>query len=779
MDNFLVEGEVTKVWWDRALRKHNITVESLTLGDKKIQASIVYDGYSNIKRYDLISAVCRKVKRMTALGETRENVVVSARVKIAGNSSVVRFCIKNNLPTSKSWGYVGDILARLENEGSKLGFKSVAAFLAEASMFYVEKCYKMECLDFVFKDDEEADKVLKAWHNEYNMRRLLVLGFTRSGILKNPLSATALWETCRSNPFSLVMCDMPLVENIIARMWKKDVVPGILNDYLAGDTRLDVAGCKSMHTIGNYVWNRLCQGETWTDVDRLDRQFIDELFRKHNPLDYMMVWEHSLNRVTLSFVDDEVKTIVKHVNRLLNDGVPSGVDEDYLKEIIEEGFICGEQLSALFGSLNSGISIITGPAGSGKSTLIRYLFKCLEKKERRFMTTSFMGKAASRINEVTKGQSAASTIHYALCRRDIIDEFEGTLIVDEATTLSQSLFARLLSSFGNKIQQLILIGDINQLNPIDYGSPFEDLFRLKKIPIYTLTKCHRQESGGGNGILLNSRAIIESRGFVRFTESEDFSIIDGGTDVVHAMADAFSKNGESMKDKVKVITPYNQCVEQVNRIFQDKYNVGKEPFVDVCGKRWFVGDVVMSRKNNGTIFNGMEGIIESIDRSQSPPVASIKLGESETIEVKFPLTKHQAETYEEDDYNPNKKKELTMKDFDVSYAVTMDKSQGSEWKVVLVYVPDNVGGGVFTSFLNKRRLYVAITRAKSACWCIGKVSTFESMAAKDVVFRKGCLYHRLQESLPDYIMDEVYDTPKAPVEQSVPEFEYYIPDDEY
>lgn len=337
------------------------------------------------------------------------------------------------------------------------------------------------------------------------------------------------------------------------------------------------------------------------------------------------------------------------------------------KPVARADGLADEQIAVLDCLETSRPSIVTGGAGSGKTTVIKAVIGCYTQfyKKTNILLVAPTGKAARRLAEKTG--LPAGTIHKAL-RKNPEDDYTyyteknklpyRLVIIDESSMIDTALMYDLLSAV-EPSSKVIFVGDHNQLYPVGYGEPFFDfLSNQLKNDVYRLILNHRQEEG--TDILkvaediLADRAIKSGRGVtIRHISSIDFPTY-------------FPDRND---DKVQVISPYNNVNNQIN------------VYMSVSGTREFsVGDKVMTIKNAKKYSNGDIGIIKKID----------KRGITIEIDGKNVLV---APAYTDDVV--------------YAYAITVHKMQGSEADKIVCFVPED------DAFLvDKRFMYTAVTRAK-------------------------------------------------------------------
>lgn len=620
-------------------------------------------------------------------------------------------------------------------------------------------------------DLEEIRDFLWFWHHHWNKRRLSVLGLSWDRY-DCPLTTDDIWQRCQSNPDSLIIFKEEKIKTVRDRLLQDD------GDY---DKAEDPEDSKLLYNIGNYLWDELDNGHTWVDLKIVENRFhvdLEELFAECDPSDYFLLLDKDANKVVLTIERQEVEYILENIGGLLN-SEPYEVDATYMNTLREDGFLSSDQLEALQGSLKSRVCIITGAAGTGKTTLTKYIIDAMENVGRCLVTTSFMGKACNRLNRLTDGKAKARTMHSLLSSGDMWD-FSGTVIIDEAGTVSQTLLSKFLYAYGENIEQLVLIGDVNQLRPIKWGNPFEALYKSKKIPIYSLTNIHRQ-SAGQNAILRNAHKIIRGTGVVELEEGEDFSFLSGGIDIIQTMA-RYIKEGNSNSrpfENIRVITPCNREVNEINNTLQDILCQDRNNVHMGKNGHFYVGDPIIVGKNSkgdvsgAEMFNGMEGYIRSFvhntmdnlkegkhyngtETNQEPRHwAEVVLDSGEIEYIVFPKTKGEENDDHYDigvDSGPENNvkrpilpgKRITMDNISPCYALTMDKAQGSEWENVWVYITKDSKPN--PRFLNKNRLYVAVTRARKLCICIGGKQKFCRTAGTCADSRCGDFEYQIRNS---------------------------------
>ena len=364
-----------------------------------------------------------------------------------------------------------------------------------------------------------------------------------------------------------------------------------------------------------------------------------------------------------------------------------------------------EQVQAIQNSLEAGVSIITGGPGTGKTRIIEGLAQVLVNGFRKTIRICApTGRAAKRIaeNQALK-KFKPSTVHMlkAMIDSSAKDIEFDTLIVDESSMIDINLFNDLVKMLPLG-SQLILIGDVDQLPPVGAGQPFLDLIRSKKIVVSRLSKQFRQGSDSvipkvaraiNKGELIEFSSDFSSSGF-SFVEVDKGQVVEKIIEVVDFFTG--NKNGSIDFDKTQILSPmrrYSSGLINLNSIMQKKYNPnGEKVFSKMEGEKeiqFCAGDKVICTQNDYDIDvrNGDIGYVVN------------KVGKNIRVEFDGEMKL----------FHNNKIDYL-----DLAYAITVHKSQGSEYPNVVMPIVDD-----HRIMLTRKLIYTAITRGKQNVCLIG------------------------------------------------------------
>lgn len=400
------------------------------------------------------------------------------------------------------------------------------------------------------------------------------------------------------------------------------------------------------------------------------------------------------------YVDTE-RSIAEKLYALTKYGISNKeIDEDVIdQEIHNFPFELNEQQKkAVHDCLKHNVSVLTGPAGSGKSSITRALSRIYRRSGFYTVHLSPTAKACRRLEECI-GTSDAQTIHRFLGMRKDGEYKPGksytddtVLIIDEASMLDIILFNSLLLGT-NLSSRILLIGDNHQLPSVQAGNVLGDLIESKKVHVSELTDVMRQ---GENSSIIKYATLINEGEVFDPIELPDFHYEEFGE--AEELKEFFLKKyleevKENGLNEVQVITPYKRGelgMDTLNAFIQSTYN--KEGAITV--EPYKMGDKVRHTVNNydKDVYNGETGTIISYN---------------EDIECMLVDYGNKVINYDKQDLV-----EVTL-----AYASTVHASQGSEYKTVFVILDDTSANDFL---LIRRLLYTAVTRGKKRVYILTK-----------------------------------------------------------
>mgnify|MGYP001260602564 FL=1 len=368
-----------------------------------------------------------------------------------------------------------------------------------------------------------------------------------------------------------------------------------------------------------------------------------------------------------------------------------------------------KQKEAIKACLHHGVLVLTGGPGTGKTTVIKGILSILKAQGLKIRLAAPTGRAAKRLSETT-GQKAL-TIHRLLeannlaqddnlqlgFSKDIDDQLDADVIIlDEVSMVDIVLMHHFLNAVPDGCR-IILVGDTDQLPAVGPGSVLKDIIRSQKIPAIRLDEIFRQAQTSmiiQNAHIINAGRLPDLRkqysDFVFYELNDDTSITQKILDL--CTKDLPHEGFDVLKD-VQILSPMHRflCgVENLNLMLQERLNPKKnQDELKYSSQTFRVGDKVMHIRNNyqKNVFNGDIGFIQNINNEK--------------------LTVYYFDhivTYEKNELN-----ELTL-----AYASSVHKSQGSEYKVVIIPLSTS-----HYIMLQRNLLYTAITRAKQKVIIIG------------------------------------------------------------
>ena len=374
------------------------------------------------------------------------------------------------------------------------------------------------------------------------------------------------------------------------------------------------------------------------------------------------------------------------------------------------------------------VAVITGGPGTGKTTIVKCILSVLDKRGIKTALMAPTGRAAKRMSESCGRE--ASTIHRALMigrEGDGSDEpvSAGAVIVDEFSMVDVYLFNTLIKRIQPSVK-LILVGDSDQLPSVGAGNVLKDVISSGVVPVVRLERIYRQS--GESLIVENAHRINAGKMPELGSKNEDFFFVRAGTPqeiadaAVGLAAERIPKFLGVEPYRVQVLCPLKSGVAgsvNVNKQLQKRLNAGGV-YIETEDYRYIEGDKVMHIANNYNlewrkITGGIAESGEGVFNGDLGVIAEIR-PQSGEIDVRFEDGRFVT-------YTADVRHQLVP-----AYAITVHKSQGSEFDAVIIPV---YGGNPM--IMTRNLLYTAVTRAKRLVVIVGEQYTVKRMVENDYI----------------------------------------------
>lgn len=434
------------------------------------------------------------------------------------------------------------------------------------------------------------------------------------------------------------------------------------------------------------------------------------------------------------YMEANTATMLKQLN--VSYEVPDLEIEERVRRIEKQtGMELDEhQMTAVKEAVRNGLLIITGGPGTGKTTTINTIIKYFEMEGLDIFLAAPTGRAAKRMSETTGFE--ARTIHRMLELNGGVDGAAGferneqnpletdVVIIDEMSMVDISLMHALLKAVAVGTR-LILVGDVNQLPSVGPGSVLRDIIRSHECNVVMLTKIFRQAST--SDIIVNAHKINQGEEVTLDNKSMDFFFLKRyDVDVIISVVlqlikQKLPKFVDATPYDIQVLTPMRKGllgVERLNGILQRYLNPPspqkrEKEHGDILFRE---GDKIMQTRNNyqleweirtkyglsvdkGTgVFNGDMGIVREIN--DFAETMTVEFDEGRMVEYPYKL----------------------LDELELAYAITIHKSQGSEYPAVVIPLLSGP-----SMLMNRNLLYTAVTRARKCVTLVGNEVTFAQM----------------------------------------------------
>lgn len=657
---------------------------------------------------------------------------------------------------------------------------------------------------------EQAAEFLQWWAENFDMRRLYCLGLTFDEIDATETRPYKLYKRVLANPYTVPEISFDKCRMIDLKTGrigdKSDDLCGNIVRTLLHNTAKRNYSCTPLVNIES----NMCAVVSDKIKEILVNDFrcvFDDVPIYIDDDEGQGMTEEFETRVYLKRQFKAERGVVQYIVDRVTE------QQDDLGEPIFDGEVELDewQKSAVAMTLKNSLSILCGAAGSGKTRTLGEIIKNFEIRGRKIIVTSFTGKAVNRASELNGLGENAATTHRILYGSGP-QEFD-TVIFEESGMNDMVLLWKFIKQHGKRKFRAIFVGDPTQLLPIGWGTPFASMIASRSVPKVELKSNHRVQTSSGDqdGIIVNAQNIAhwpKGEEFV-YTQTPNFRIHHSGIEKVFEIMEKAKADGKKC-NQVTILCPqakqrtgdkYFKQTRKINAYCSMLWHGGKpsvseperidpdtqEQYIPL----WREGDRVMVTSNvyDGVdIFNGQEGIITQIHPNAIEVGFSVKRVFKCVDDVipKIPdptndAVKHVIEsekdvgkdlkaiTYQKVVRFPfggakKKKKALRVNGgqgqggvlstliLELSYAITVHKSQGSEWDHVVFIVPpgiDKTG-----RFFNINMCYTAPTRAAKECDIIDPASRTNEAIAKRPPKRCDSFEYIIKHNLPrlqDYV----------------------------
>ena len=385
------------------------------------------------------------------------------------------------------------------------------------------------------------------------------------------------------------------------------------------------------------------------------------------------------------------------------------------------------QRKAIVDAMSNGVMVLTGGPGTGKTTVVKALMKIFLGMGMKVALSAPTGRAAKKLSESTV--SEAKTIHrmlemsyegdtftFARNEKNYLDE--NVIIVDEVSMVDTALMSALLKAI-KPGARLILIGDADQLPSVGAGNVLRDIIESGRFATIKLTEIFRQAEQ--SLIVTNAHRINSGEEPILDRADNDFFFLPRSSDsaIAATVVDLYQNRlprayGAETAEQIQVISPSRRGVggtDHLNRLLQNALNPARSGKAEFAHREriFRVGDRVMQIRNNYElewtrdgkngmgIFNGDIGIIHSVDTKNRYMEIAF---DERTVRYEFSL----------------------LEDIEHAYAITVHKSQGSEYPIVIIPMYSAP-----PMLLTRNLLYTAVTRAQKMVILVGKRGVVDTM----------------------------------------------------
>lgn len=541
----------------------------------------------------------------------------------------------------------------------------------------------------------------------------------------------------------------------------------LMNEYMPYNPELEMNICNQILELS--VAGKIIIREMKARVD--DTSLADEgaeLEKEYDEPDMDM-----LDAEPDSTSENAVYSAANYYTELNSARLLCGLDIDFSKarlkidkvikdvETRDEIQLADAQKTAIRNAVDHGVAVITGGPGTGKTTIINVLIKIYESFRMNIVLAAPTGRAAKRITEATG--YAAQTIHrlleltggapdeetsvYTFARNESNPLEADVIIIDEMSMVDSGIFYSLLKAVSPGTR-LVLVGDSNQLPSVGPGNILKDIIASGVFSVSVLDRIYRQ--GQDSDIIGNAHKINDGIHIEIKNKSRDFFFIprQGYNDIIQELKVLLTKQLPAYfnvnSSDIQVLTPmrkYDLGIENLNKQLQEVLNAAGhgKPEHDRGDVVFRQGDKVMQVKNNYKqewkvmdpsgrfakeegvgVFNGDIGFVKTVDDYDQKLVVEFDDGR----QAEYP-------------YNQ-------LEELEHAFAITIHKSQGSEYPVVVIPLlrcPPKL--------LNRNLLYTAVTRARKCVVIVGNIGLVNTMIDNEDEQKRYTTFARRLQELAD------------------------------
>jgi len=516
----------------------------------------------------------------------------------------------------------------------------------------------------------------------------------------------------------------------------------------------------TLEQLVDYIFNTLNRNEQIINTEQINDYILELVEEK------MFVLENG--EITLgsiiyarNIIASKIKELNDHSSVFTDDEINKQID---LFEKLNNIEYTNMQRNAIIMSMNSNLQIITGGPGTGKTTVIKgivFVYAKLKQMPILYNNPTFDIKLIAPTGRAAKRMSESTNLHAETIHRFLGYSFDGEfifnkdnlvngemIIIDEASMIDLYLAMHLFESIP-KTMKVIIVGDEDQLPSVGIGEFLKDLIDSDMINTVKLKTIHRQAED--SNIIKLSTSINQGIIPADITKKHhDLYFVNETMNNfqtrLKSIINYLIKENYSLKEDIQVLIPMYKGeagIDNTNYHIQQEFNPSKDKYIEHNNRKFYIGDKVLQLSNQieDGVMNGDQGEV-------------IGITDSKELIVAFDNTEV---TYKIGDL-------INLKH---SYAMSIHKSQGSEYKVVIMPIYSS-----YSIMLKKKLLYTGITRAKELLILIGDMSSFRYGIQKEEDYR--------QTKLKDAIIDTLVNNktePKKPIKTKITINDKLIPFD--